>query len=222
MLFRSRAVLEPAGDDTPAAVDVELWVTRLTGRGDICGPDGPVRARQRVEHGVTLRIGSSTCCLTVEHGRPGANSADAVHRPCAVQHGVVVRSPRVRPEAAELALVAHVGDVLGLEVDRGDRSPRGGVAGAVPELERPGGLVPTLVGLLGSSVVALVTHRPMFLLFGALGSTVALTSWVGQWVAFRRRHRRDTAHHRATVADDARSRAAARSDRKSTRLNSSH
>ncbi len=54
---------------------------------------------------------------------------------------------------------------------------------------RHGGLLPALGGLAGAGCIALVMHQPMFLLFGAIGASVAIAGWAAQKVqAVRRRH----------------------------------
>jgi S-DNA-T family DNA segregation ATPase FtsK/SpoIIIE len=49
--------------------------------------------------------------------------------------------------------------------------------------------------------MALLLHQPMFLVFGAVGASVAVASWVTQWLASRRRHRHLTAEHRRAIVE---------------------
>jgi S-DNA-T family DNA segregation ATPase FtsK/SpoIIIE len=58
--------------------------------------------------------------------------------------------------------------------------------------ETSGGVVPALLALAGSGVIAVLLHQPMFLLFGALGAIVAFGTWGGQRITMLRHRRRDT------------------------------
>jgi len=120
-----------------------------------------------------LAVGSSRLLLTPMG--PPAPAAGAPRPPAGRR---VVRSARVVPrwEPAPVELP---------EAEQLDRVP-------------PGGLVPALVALAGSAVIALVLGQPMFLLFGAIGSLVALGSWAAQHGgALRRRRRAARAAERA-------------------------
>ena len=55
-----------------------------------------------------------------------------------------------------------------------------------------GGVVPALLALAGSGLIAVLLHQPMFLVFGALGAIVAFGTWGGQRITMLRRRRRDT------------------------------
>ncbi|MCU1361846.1 MAG: putative FtsK/SpoIIIE family protein, partial [Ilumatobacteraceae bacterium] len=59
-----------------------------------------------------------------------------------------------------------------------------------------GGLVPALASLLATVVVALVVKQLMFVVVGAVGTTVAASTWV----AARLKHRRACGEHRRTAA----------------------
>lgn len=213
----ARALLEPDGTPPTAA---QLWVTQLAGTADVHAHDGALRGRTAAGSSVLLAVGSSTCRLDVaptpslpagQHGaEPSrAEQADDLPRDGHAPPRTLVRVARRIPAADELAVAQHLERVVEPGAARaaahGDDEPA-----AMPERERPGGLVPTLVGLGGSAVIAVVTGRPMFLLFGALGGLVALTSWVAQWIAFRRRHRRAIDAHRTQISTRAADRTAAR------------
>ncbi|MFM7252099.1 MAG: FtsK/SpoIIIE domain-containing protein [Ilumatobacteraceae bacterium] len=216
--IEARALLETDGTPPTAA---QLWVTQLAGTADVHAHDGALRGRTAAGGSVLLAVGSSTCRVDVA---PTAHRSDGQHRagPSRPEPRdadlpgdghtrplTLVRVARRIPSADELAVAQHLERVVErgaarAAVHHDDEPP------AVPERERPGGLVPTLVGLGGSAVIAVVTGRPMFLLFGALGGLVALTSWVAQWIAFRRRHRRAVDAHRLRISSRAADRTAAR------------
>ncbi len=153
------------------APDGTVRLTQLTGRSPVMVAGRPVDGTVEVRLGTWVEVGTSV--LTFERA-PEAE-------PAATLHGhTLVRSPRSVPELAAIELVPPI-------------APRG-------DHELPGGLVPAILGLAGSATVAVLLHQPMFLLFGALGGLVALGSWVTQWLAQRRRRRRDAAGHREATA----------------------
>src|SRR6202007_160991 len=57
--------------------------------------------------------------------------------------------------------------------------------------ESSGGLLPAILALAGSGVLAMLVHQPMFLLFGAIGAIAAFGTWGGQQITSLRRHRRN-------------------------------
>lgn len=153
------------------AADGTVRLTQLTGRSPVMVAGRPVDGTVEVPLGTWVEVGASV--LTFER----APEAD----PAATLHGnTLVRSPRSVPELTPLELVPPIAPKL--------------------DHESPGGLVPALLGLAGSATIAVLLHQPMFLLFGALGGLVAVGSWVTQWLAQRRRRRRDADGHRAATA----------------------
>lgn len=194
-LLTHHALLEAASDG--------LWLTQLAGATPITVSGVPVTGRWPVGLGAPIRLAGST--LVVDHGAPDdtidhsppmhpmtPTTTPATHR--------IVRSPRSATPVGAPSL-QPTGDRR--DADRSDPGP------TPPERERPGGLLPTLVGLVGSGVLAIATRRPMFMAFGAIGAAVACSSWLGQWIAFRRRYRRDSAEyaaHAARLADERRAR----------------
>ena len=166
--------LEVLGDGT-------VWATQLTGRVPVRTGDGaPLRGRTALTGDCTLEIGASTLRLiegaasVPESVAAGASTAATVRA-----DGTVVRAPR--------AVTSWTPRDLTPPEAPGD------------EQHMVGGLLPAALGLGGAGVIALVLHQPMFLLFGALGSVVAVGSWVAQRVAARRARRRRAAEHTAAV-----------------------
>jgi DNA segregation ATPase FtsK/SpoIIIE, S-DNA-T family len=124
----------------------------------------------------------------------------------ALDHAVLLGEGDVVEVGASTLLIERAADhdnraaVRGDVLLRGPRSvPQWNPADLVPPLEaaswrtESGGLLPALLGVAGSAVIALVMRQPMFLLFGGLGGVAALASWGTQRVSGRRRHRRDRA-----------------------------
>ncbi len=78
---------------------------------------------------------------------------------------------------------------------------------ATPPAEHPeretgsGGVLPALLALAGSGLIAVLLHQPMFVLFGALGAIVALGTWGGQRITVFHRRRRDKAAREREVAE---------------------
>jgi DNA segregation ATPase FtsK/SpoIIIE, S-DNA-T family len=66
--------------------------------------------------------------------------------------------------------------------------------------ETSGGVLPALLALGGSGLVAVVLNQPMFLIFGALGAIVAFGTWGGQRFTVFHRRRRDTRARQEEVA----------------------
>ncbi len=91
------------------------------------------------------------------------------------------------------------------------RCPRAAVAWnpdpVSPPTERPargetsGGVLPAVLALAGSGLVAALLHQPMFLLFGAIGAIVAFATWGGQRITLFRRRRRDERSRRGGTAE---------------------
>ncbi|MEP7203254.1 MAG: FtsK/SpoIIIE domain-containing protein [Ilumatobacteraceae bacterium] len=67
--------------------------------------------------------------------------------------------------------------------------------------EVSGGILPAVLALGGSGLIAVLLHQPMFLLFGALGAIVAFGTWGGQRISFSRRRRRDVRLERDAIAE---------------------
>jgi S-DNA-T family DNA segregation ATPase FtsK/SpoIIIE len=63
----------------------------------------------------------------------------------------------------------------------------------VPPNDAGGGLLPAMLALGGSGVLAVLVHQPMFLLFGAIGAVAAFGTWGGQQFHVFRRRRHNAA-----------------------------
>ncbi len=191
-----------AGPDAGAAT------TLPTGRGVVGrAPTADLRCADpalQPHHALLDHDASGTVELTPLTGRVAVNGRP-VEGPTVVEpgsrielgHSVLTLGPS--PAFGPVAL--H-----GTAVVRTRRPPVPAPAAAPvdpPELpaaeERPGGLLPAAIALAGSGAMAAILGQPMFLLFGALGASVALGSWGAQWVARARRRRRAVAAHRAAV-----------------------
>jgi S-DNA-T family DNA segregation ATPase FtsK/SpoIIIE len=119
-----------------------------------------------------VNLGAST--LAIRRGRPGADAR------AAVVDRDLIRRPRVVPRFEPAEVPA---------------SPP-----APTRADRPGGLLPATLGLAGAASMALLLHQPMFLVFGAVGASVAIGSWLTQWLAARRRHRHLATEHVRALA----------------------
>lgn len=154
-------------------VGERVLLTQLCGSADIEIDGRPVVGCTEFTVGARLSIAGSTA--TIE--RPTTPAAHAV----VDDTGRLVRTPRRPPPVPTPPPALDV------------REP--------PERERPGGLVPALVGLTGSAVMAVVADQPMFLVVGALGASVGVASWVSQSLAYQRRHARAVAEYRRRIDD---------------------
>jgi DNA segregation ATPase FtsK/SpoIIIE, S-DNA-T family len=156
-------------------------VRQLTGRVPVHLNGEPMIDSVSIVAMARLEIGHSvlSACpgdLTAPgHGRDPAN---ITVRP---DGGVVVRGPRVAAIWAPDAVrpPAHT-------PDRGETS---------------GGVLPAILALAGSGLVAVLLHQPMFLIFGALGAIVAFGAWGGQRFTVFHRRRRDAKARHEEVAE---------------------
>lgn len=146
--------------------DATVRLTQLTGRV-------PMRVNGRAVDGIVeltdrsvVEFGNSTFVISEGDGTDTQQSAY-------VHDGAVVRAPRTIPSWQVCELTAP-----------GDAPVR--------DLSS-GGLVPAALGLAGAGAIALILGQPMFLLFGALGATVAIGSWATQRIAAARKFRVVTA-----------------------------
>jgi len=168
--------------------DGAVAITQLTGRAPArvdgatldgttvaMPPDGDDRAVGGTSAAVRVEVGGSLLALRCAT----AHDAPAGHGGPGGDTGAVVRTARPpRPPAPA--------------------SP-GAPPAAPAALDRPGGLLPAILGVAGAALISVIVAQPMFLLFGALGATVAIGSWVAQWWAGRRRHRQALRAHREAV-----------------------
>ncbi len=128
-----------------------------------------------VADGAAIEVGSSTLRCRRSNGLADGPAP----APIDVVGGRVHRPPRALPADAPVVVDS---------------------AGPPPTpTPRHGGLLPAVLGLAGSAAIAAVMHQAMFLIFGALGSLVAIAAWAGQRIAAERADRRALrAHEEAT------------------------
>ncbi len=155
-------LLEPHHLIVEVGDDGVVVITQLTGRAPVRVNGVAIDEITRIGDGDSIEIGSSVLQL---HRRASSAGAAVVH------DGSLIRSPRARSAWTPADLTPP--------------------AARSPQTDRPGGLVPAMLGLGGAGLIALVLRQPMFLLFGALGGLVAVGSWSTQWLASRRRAKRD-------------------------------
>jgi DNA segregation ATPase FtsK/SpoIIIE, S-DNA-T family len=155
-------------------------VRQLTGRvparidGEALADSIVIVADARVEVGHSIL----TVCRR-EITAPGQD-VDRANINVTVHGNVVVRCPR--------AVVPWNPDALSAPADRMVHSDIGG------------GVLPGVLALAGSGLVAVLVHQPMFLLFGAIGAIVAFGTWGGQRFSVFRRRRRDERARRGEIA----------------------
>ncbi len=154
--------------------DQGVTITQLLGRTSIHVDGRAAEGSVHHPHGCQIEIGGSL--LAVERTARLAPPARA-H----VRHQSLVRSPRRVPEWIPPTLTAP---------------------GQKPvKANGPGGLIMSLVGLVGAVVIALVMHQPMFLIFGALSGLVGIGTWIGGKTGASRRFRKDRKAHAAALAN---------------------
>ncbi|MEO7396926.1 MAG: FtsK/SpoIIIE domain-containing protein, partial [Ilumatobacteraceae bacterium] len=168
---------DPAIELHHAVLDVDaegtVWLTQLAGVCAVLVDGAPVDGRVRVCGGQRVSIGASMLVLrepataSVDEGN-GAPVRFAGHRldPWRVRH---VRSPR--------PLMSFTPQPLDAPRRRQPPAMFGGA------------LLPTIVGLLGSVVLAVLFDQLMFLMFGALGAFVAFGTWAAQKIGVTRSRR---------------------------------
>ncbi len=168
----------------------QLELTQLAGGTRLTVDGAVVSGTARITSGAWVEIGGSLLRL-------GPGPVPAAERPATVHGHDLVRAPRLLP-APVAAVHASPDD------------------GRVDVVEAPGvaALMPTLFGAAGAGALALLMHQPLFFVFGLLGASVGVASWVTQRVAAARRRRRTAAAHTRDLADLA---AAQRVHREATR-----
>ena len=140
--------------------DGAVRLTQLTGRTPLRVDARATDGPVELVSGSVVDVGVST--FIVRH-------SEARQTRALVHDGAVVRAPRTVPEWRPSE---HVGP--------GERPTR--------EASN-GGLLPALLGLGGAGIIAVLLQQPMFLLFGALGTLVAIGSWIAQRMAATRKFR---------------------------------
>lgn len=149
-----------------------VTVMQLTGRSAIRVDGRAIEGAAAIALAVgsVVEVGNSTLVVT----------SRTVHDSAQIRDGAVVRIARTISEyhTPELAAPAPL----------------------AARDEPTGGLMPALFGLTGSGAIAILLRQPMFLLFGALGATVAVASWSAQRLNARRRWRLAVTAHEAATA----------------------
>ncbi len=154
---------------------------QLTGRVPVRVQGEALTGSLTVTAAARLEIGHSVLTATPGDLTAPGQAADRGNITTTATGSIVMRRPRAAriwtPDAA-----CPPADQL----DRGEHS---------------GGILPALLALAGSGLIAVLLRQPMFLLFGALGAIVALGTWGGQRITvWRRRHRDAAARAEATAA----------------------
>lgn len=164
-------LLQPHHALLEITADGRIWLTQLTGRVAIRVDGQPIDGVCELHADAIVEMGASMFVVTRARG-----AASPVH----IHNGAVVRQPRSVSQWRTHDLAAP----------------------GVPPVRESGngGLLPAAVGLAGAATIALVLRQPMFLLFGALGATVAIASWLTQRVGAVRRFRAATAEFEALRA----------------------
>lgn len=163
-----------------------LQITQLAGATRVTVDGVVLHGTALVDRGAWLEIGGGLLRV----GPP-------MHpeEPATLHGHDLVRQPRVLPVPAAVAA---------------DASASSDTTGPVmPEPPDLTALVPTVFAAVGAGALALLMHQPLFLVFGLLGASVAVASWVAQRIAANTRRRRAQAEHTRALADVA----AARRDR---------
>ena len=150
-------------------------VRQLTGRVPARVDGEPLSGARAIDTSVRLEIGHSILAMCRGDLTAPAQHADVANISVAPAGEIVIRCPRT---------------VSTWNPD-----------GLVPPAERAapadstGGLLPAMLALSGSGLLALLMHQPLFLLFGAIGAIAALGTWGGQRINGLRRRNRDTQAH---------------------------
>lgn len=159
---------DPQLETHHAALD--LTDAGQVGRRALAGLVGDARSTSRGE--TVVEVGAGLLAVS----RLGAlRAAPTAPDGVPTRKGVVSRTPRVSLPA----------DPPPVRVPAAEPAPP----------RQTSGLLPATVALGGAALIALILDQPMFVLFGALGATVAVASWITQRLAERRaaRRRRDAA-----------------------------
>ena len=169
-LLPHHALIEVAADGTVA-------LTQLTGRSPLRVDGRATDAQTELISDSVVEIGISSFVLLDEVSLDDVYGA---HQSAQLRAGALVRAPRTVSQLQAIEL----------------RAP-----GQPPLREASsGGLLPAMLGLAGAGTIAMVLQQPMFLLFGALGATVAIGSWVAQRIAATRKLRVATGEFEAESA----------------------
>ena len=158
-----------------------MSIRQLTGRVPVRLSGEPLTDGSVIAMAARLEIGNSILSLCPGDLTAPAQRVDRANIASAPGGGVLMRAPRaVSPWIASAATPpAH-------------RAAPGDAAGS--------GLLPAILALGGSGLLAVLVHQPMFLLFGAIGAFAAFGTWGGQQIHVFRRRRHDTAARHTELA----------------------
>jgi DNA segregation ATPase FtsK/SpoIIIE, S-DNA-T family len=152
-------------------------VCQLTGRAPVRIGETPLSGWVPMACETRIEIAHSILTTTRVELTAPAQEQDRANIEFTTKGQVVIRRPR--------AAIAWNPDPLSPPESSADHGPGSG------------GLIAAALTLVGSVVVAVVMHQPMFLLFGALGAFVAFGSWGGQRFSRFRHRRRDERNRQA-------------------------
>ncbi len=155
-------------------------VRQLTGRVPVRADGQPLVDALTMVAATRLEVGHSILSLCPGDLTAPGQGVDLANISTTSAGDVVIRCPRTADNWAPEALLAPA------ELQaRGDST---------------GGLLPAILALGGSGLLAVLVHQPMFLLFGAIGAIAAFGTWGGQQINVFRRGRREAHAHDAELA----------------------
>ena len=155
-------------------------VRQLTGRVPARVDGEPLSGALAIDTSVRFEIGHSILAMCRGDLTAPAQHADVANISATPAGEIVIRCPRI--------VSTWNPDALAPPADR-----------AVPG-DSTGGLLPAMLALGGSGLLALLMHQALFLLFGAIGAVAAFGTWGGQRINVLRRHTRDAHAHAVELA----------------------
>jgi S-DNA-T family DNA segregation ATPase FtsK/SpoIIIE len=152
-------------------------VRQLTGRVPARVDGEPLAGALTIDTSTRLEVGHSVATMCWGDLTAPAQHSDVANISVTPTGEIVIRCPRTVSTWTPGALTPPA-----------DRAVPGDPAG---------GLLPAMLALGGSALLALLMHQPLFVLFGAIGAIAAFGTWGGQRIHALRRRNRD-AHALAT------------------------
>jgi S-DNA-T family DNA segregation ATPase FtsK/SpoIIIE len=156
-----------------------VTVRQLTGRVPVRFDGEPLVGSLAIDAAVAAEIGHSILSVCPGDLTAPAQHAGLANITAAPAGQIVIRCPRVVSTWSPEPLVSPTERVM--------------------PGESTGGLLPALLALGGSGLLALLMHQPLFLVFGAIGAVAAFGTWGGQRVNVLRRRNRDGHAHALEV-----------------------
>ena len=153
---------------------------QLTGRVPVRVDGEPLVDALVIVAATRLEVGHSILSVCPGDLTAPGQRADPANISTTPAGDVVIRCPRTVDTWAPEALTAPA-----------ERPGRG---------DSTGGLLPAILALGGSGLLAVLVHQPMFLLFGAIGAIAAFGTWGGHQINVFRRGRREAHTHEAELA----------------------